>query len=349
MTSTSDRRTGATASDRPPQVVRRGQDTGSRPEPAPGNRAQKPQEIPAKGWKDVLKRAFKESGNDNVNLLAAGVAFYSFLAIFPAIIAAVTVYGLVADPGQVQQQLQSVAGGLPEGARSVLLDQAETIASQPSSGLGFGLAVALAAALWSASAGTSGLIQAVNVCYDEGNDRGFVKKKALALLLTLGAVVFVVVAIGLIAVLPPVLDALALGGVATFLVQVLRWVGLVLAFMVALAVIYRLAPDRDAPKFRWVGVGAVTTTLLWIVASAGFAFYANNFGSYGATYGALAGVVILLFWLFITAYLILLGAEINSESELQTTRDTTKGEERPMGERDAVKADNVPPADRDDE
>jgi membrane protein len=119
--------------------------------------------------------------------------------------------------------------------------------------------------------------------------------------------------------------------------------------MVALAVIYRVAPDRDAPKFRWVGTGAVTTTLLWIVASAGFAFYANNFGSYGATYGALAGVVILLFWLFITAYLILLGAEINSESELQTARDTTRGEEQPMGERDAVKADNVAPVGRDDD
>lgn len=312
--------------------------TAERP---PGADADSPREIPAQGWKQVVKRAFKESGNDHVNLLAAGVAFYAFLAIFPAIIAAVSLYGLIADPAQVQTQIASVAQGLPQEAQKMLTSQVKSIASQPSGGLQLSLVISVLAALWSASAGTQGLIQAVNVCYDEEDTRGFVKGKALALALTLGAIVFVAVAVGLIAVLPAVLNFLQLGSFATVLVQIVRYLGLLVAFAVALAVVYRVAPDRDAPQMVWVSTGAVVATVLWVIASIGFSIYANNFGSYNETYGALAGVVVLLFWLFITSYLILLGAEINSETELQTGQDTTTGPEKPMGDRDAVKADHV--------
>ena len=306
----------------------------------PGGQADAPGQIPAQGWKQILKRAWKEQKEDNIGLIAAGVAYYAFTALFPALIAAVTLYGLIADPEEVTAQIRSITDTLPADAASLITTQLTEIANGPSSALGVGLVVSVLAALFSASGGVGNLIKAINIAYDEEETRGFVKLRGLALLFTLGAVLFVVVALALIAVLPVVLDNIGLGGIGGVLVFVLRWAGLVAFMMVALAVLYRYAPDRDAPKFRWVGLGAAVATLLWIVASAGLSFYVNNFGSYGKTYGALAGVVVLLLWLYITAFIVLLGAEINSESEQQTAKDSTKGPEKPKGQRDATKADS---------
>ena len=312
------------------------------PSPAqvPGGQADRPTEIPAEGWKQVLLRTKQQITEDNASLLAAGVAFYAFIALFPALIAAVTVYGLVADPEQVQEQVQSFSDTLPPEAASLLSDQLTSIAGGSSSALGWGLLLSLGGALFAASGGMQNLIKAVNIAYDEEETRGFVKLRLLALALTLGAVVFIVVTVGLIAVLPALLDGL--GAVGRFAAQVARWAGLVVFVLVALAVIYRFAPDRDNPKFRWVGLGSGVATLLWIIGSAGFSLYVSNFGKYGETYGALAGVVILLLWLWLTSLIILVGAEINSETEQQTAKDTTQGPEKPMGERRAVKADSMP-------
>ena len=308
----------------------------------PGAEAERPAELPRSAWRQVLKRAWKESGRDNVGLLAGGVAYSAFLALVPSLIAAVLVYGLVSTPEDVARQVEELGSALPEEAQTLLTDQMERVASAPQQGLGIGLVLALALALWSASAGVAGLVGALNPVYDEVDERNFVKKRGLALLLTVGALVFVAVAIGLVAVLPAVLNAVGLGTVATLAVQVVRWVGLVLAFVIALAVLYRVAPDRDSPRFRWVTPGALVATVLWVIASIGFSVYVDQFGSYGDTYGPIAGVVVLLLWLFITAWVILFGGEINAESELQTAKDTTRGEPVPMGQRDAVKADNVP-------
>ncbi len=307
----------------------------------PGIDADSPMQIPKAGWRQVLQRAWAEQQKDNIGLIAAGIAYYAFTALFPALIAAVTLYGLIADPAQVATQTKSLTDSLPSDAASLIRGQLETIASGPSSALGVGLVVGVLAALFSASGGVGNLIKAINIAYDEEETRGFVKLRGLALLLTVGAVLFVVVAIGLIAVLPAVFKSVGLGAVGTALAFVLRWVALVAFMMVALAVLYRLAPDRDAPKLRWVGLGAVVATVLWIAASAALSIYVGHFGSYGKTYGALAGVVVLLLWLYITAFIVLLGAEINSESEQQTARDSTKGPELPMGRRQAVKADSV--------
>jgi len=183
---------------------------------------------------------------------------------------------------------------------------------------------------------------AINAAYDEDETRGFVKRKALALALTLGAVLFFVVTLGLVAALPAVLGAIGLSSGVVILVQVVRWLMLVGVVTVALAVLYRYAADRDSPRMTWVSVGAVIATVLWVLASIGFSLYVENFGSYGETYGALAGVVVLLLWLWITCYAVLLGAEANAEAEQQTARDTTIGRERPMGQRRAVKADTPP-------
>ena len=308
----------------------------------PGSGADKPTEVPAKGWWQILKRSWAEAKDDHVPLLAAGVAFFAFLSLFPALIATVLVYGLVKSPQEIEAQISSFSDNLPEGAGTLITGQLSQVASSSSSALGVGLVISLAVALWSASTGVANLIKAVNIAYDEDETRGFVVKRGLALLLTLGAIVFVVVAVALIAVVPQVAGAVGLGTGGQLLVQVLRWVGLVVAVMVALAVVYRVGPDRDAPKMRWVSLGAVIATVIWIIASVLFSFYVSNFGSYGKTYGSLAGVVVLLFWLWITSYIILLGAEVNSETEAQTAMDTTKGEPEPVGRRGAVKADTRP-------
>lgn len=306
-----------------------------------GDQARTPAQIPARGWWQVTRRALKETGADNVSMLAGGVAYFAFLAVFPALIAAVSCYGLVADPATVTRQIQDVAGLLPQEAQPLIAAQLRSVATGGHGALGIGLVVSLLAALWSASSGTSNLMKAVNLAYDETESRGFVKTRGIALLLTLGAVVFVLLTLALVAVVPPVLQAVPLGVVGTLLAQAVRWLLLMGLVVGALAIVYRVAPDRDAPKFVWVSAGSLVAALLWIVGSVLFSLYVNNFGSYNKTYGALAGVVVLLLWLYLTSFIVLLGAEINAEAERQTRRDTTDGPSRPMGERRAVAADEI--------
>ncbi|PRX43634.1 membrane protein [Prauserella shujinwangii] len=304
-----------------------------------GERADAPAQIPPRGWWQVLRRGVKAAQADNVPILAGGVAFFGFLALFPTIIAALTLYGLIADPAQVAQQTSQFASALPQSAQSLLTDQLAASASAGGAALTVGLAVSLLVALWSASGGVSNLMTAVNIAYDEEDERGFVKLRAIALALTLALIVVALVALALVAVFPPVIANLQLGVVGNVFAQVGRWVLLVGVFLVALAVIYRVAPDRSTPRWQWVSPGAVIATVLWIIVSVGFSFYVSNFGNYSATYGAIAGVVVLMLWLFLTSYLVLLGAEINAESERQTVRDTTTGRPQPRGERGAHSAD----------
>jgi membrane protein len=307
----------------------------------PGGHAETPVEIPARGWWQVVKRAWRESRVDNVPMLAAGVAFFAFLALVPTLIAALTLYGLVADPGRVAEQLRGMSGALPPGARELIVDQLGAVAASGGRALTVGLVVSLLAALWSASSGTAHLMTAVNLAYDEEEGRGFLKQKAIALVLTLGAIVFVLVALVLVAVLPVAFDVLGLGGVGRVVAQVLRWLLIVVVVLVGLAVVYRVAPDRDAPQFRWVSIGALVATLLWLLGNAGFSLYVTFFGHYNKTYGALAGVVVLLLWLYLSCYVVLLGAEINAEAEKQTVRDSTTGPAEPLGRRGARAADTV--------
>ncbi|MFC5729557.1 MULTISPECIES: YihY/virulence factor BrkB family protein [Nocardioides] len=308
----------------------------------PGAHAKTPREIPRKGWIQIVKRAWREAKSDQVPLLAAGVAFYSFLAMFPAMIAAVMLYGLVRDPADVQRQVDELSRTLPSDAASLVTTQLEAITSTSSSSLGLGLLISLALALWSASGGVGNIMTAVNIAYDEEETRGFVKRKLLSLGLTLAAIVFVVVAVSMVAVAPALLDNLVDAGPVRWGLEAARWIGLVVAMSIALAVLYKVAPDRDDAQFRWVSVGAVVAVVVWLLASLGFSLYVDNFGSYNKTYGALAGVVVLLLWLWLTMYVVLLGAEINAEAEQQTAKDTTVGPEKPLGQRGAVKADSLP-------
>jgi membrane protein len=310
----------------------------------PGGEAKRPTEIPARGWLQVAKRGWKEAKADQVPLLAAGVAFYAFLAIFPALVALVSIYGLFADPSTIANQLNAMTAALPDAARQIITDQVTMLASRRAA-LSVGLAISIVIALWSASGGISNMLTAVNVAYDEEEKRGFIKKRLMSLGLTLAGIVFMVIMLSIVAVLPPLLKAVFGTGVLRWVFQILSWLILVVLVMVALAIIYRLGPDRDAPKMKWVSVGAIIAALIWLAASIGFSIYTATFGNYAKTYGVFAGIVVLLLWLWLTAYAILLGAEINAESEQQTIADTTKGEEKPLGERGAIKADSIPSGD----
>ena len=312
------------------------------PEQLPGVAAEKPTDIPWRGWKQIVKRSWAENTADNMPIIAAGVAFFGFLALFPALIAIISIYGLVASPQTVTSQIEDITSALPASAAGLISDQLRSITAHPGGALTLGLVVSILAAVWSASGGVGNLMTAVNIAYDEVETRSFVKRRGTALLLTLGAIAFVVVAVALLAVLPAVLDALPLGVVGTVLAQVARWLLLLVVMAGSLAVLYRIAPDRDAPRFRWVSLGSVVVTVLWAVVSVGFSLYVNNFGSYDKTYGTIAGVIVLMLWLYLTCYLVLLGAEINAETEHQTAHDTTEGEPQPMGERGATAADTLP-------
>jgi len=304
-----------------------------------GREADRPSEIPSRGFMDVGKRVLAEMKDDNIPVVAAGCAFYAWVALIPALIALVMIYGLVASEATIQEQITRATQSMSEDVANVISDP--IMSATGMNGLGIGALLALAGVLWSASGGVDGLIKGINIAYDE-EPRSFPKRRGLAILLTLGAIIFVVLAIGLIG-LPVLLEQLAPGPIARIAGQIASFVLLAALMMVALAVLYKIAPHRDNPQMRWVSWGAVIATILWIIGSAGFFFYVQTFGSssYNKTYGALAGVIILNLWLFLTMFCVLLGAEINSELEHQTRKDTTTGEPRPLGERDARKADHV--------
>lgn len=266
----------------------------------------------------ILRRAWADSKQDRLPLVAAGVAFYAFLAIIPTLIAAVLVYGLVSDPEDVTRQIQDYASALPASAQELLTEQMTTLAQASQQSLGIGLIIALAVALWSASTGTSNMITAVNLAYDGDETRGFIKSRALALIFTIGAIIMFLLAITLVATVPAILGAVDLPQWAQWLIQAGRWVVLVLLVLTALAVLYRWAPERPAPKFKFLTPGAIIALIIWIIVSVGFSIYVDNFGNYAETYGSLAGVVVLMLWLWLSAFAALFGAEINAEVEKVT-------------------------------
>lgn len=308
---------------------------------ARGRDADDPWEIPPAGWKDIAVRVKDEISDDHTVLAAAGVAFFGFLAIIPALAAMVSIAGLLTTPSSAAQRVEDLLGGLPQEAKDLLSSQLEAMAGRSGGSLSIGLVVAVALSLWSASGGVGHLVEGINVAYDEHDDRNFVRRKALSLAFTLGAIVFLVIAIVGIASLPALLDAAGLPSWLQTTLEIAFWPVLMIGFAIGLGVLYRFAPHRDEPEWRWVTVGAAIAVVLWIGASLGFRFYVATFGSYGESYGSLAAVVVLLLFLFITSFVVLLGAEINAEIEHQTARDTTEGPDEPIGRRGAHVADTI--------
>jgi membrane protein len=257
------------------------------------------------------------------------------------LIALVTIYGLIADPGQIQSQLASFTAALPAGAARLITEQLQSATGGVDSKLTLRLVLSLLGLFWVVSGGVSGLIKGLNIAYDEKETRGFVKLRALALLLTVGTIVFAVLVIALLAVLPAVLDAVGLGATAQLVIVVVRWPLLAVLMMAALAILYSYGPDRGRARLRWVTPGAMVATVLWLLGSGVFAFYVRNFGRYDQTYGAIGGVIVLMLWLWLSAFAVLFGAELNAEAERQTRRDSTRGPAKPLGQRGAYAADTV--------
>jgi membrane protein len=295
--------------------------TRRRSERARGREADHPAEIPARGWKDILYRVWAEISDKNLFLIAGGVTYAVVLALFPGLAALVSLYGLAFNTAQIERQVEALSGVLPAQTQELLSQELHSLVQGSSGTLGFTAVVGLLLAFWSASRGMSGLITAINIAYEEKERRSFLKFNLIALGLTLGLVVGGVLAIALIAILPAAVQLLAVGSATKWLLLIVQWPLLIVLVMLGLAVLYRFGPDRDKPQWRWVSPGAMTATVLWIIASVGFTVYVANFNSYDKTYGSLGGAVILLTWLYLSALMVLLGAVINAQSERQTRKD----------------------------
>jgi len=306
-----------------------------------GRKADRPSEIPAEGWRDIALRVKDELTADHVSVVSAGVAFFGLLAIFPAIGALMSIAGLFMDPATIETQLEGVISVLPENAALILQEQARSVASNSGSGLGLAAVLGIVLSLYSASKGMRTLMEGMNIGYDEEEDRSVIKNYAVSFALTLFLILGLLIALAFTVVVPAFLGNLGLPDLIVTLVEWGRWPLLAVLTMMGLAVLYRYGPSREDPEWRWVSWGSVVATILWIIGSVAFSIYVRNFGSYSESYGALGGVITLLTWLWLSAFIVLLGAEINSEMEHQTRHDTTTGREEARGERGAVKADEL--------
>jgi membrane protein len=305
-----------------------------------GATAVKPTEIPLSGWIGIAKRTYAEIGSDRVLAVAAGVTFYALLALFPAITALVSLYGLVADPGTIVEHLAAIERFLPAGAVDILRDQITRIAEGGETRLSLAFGISVALALWSANAGVKAVFDALNVAYGETEKRGFIRLNLTSLAFTLAIILFVLMAIAATAVVPVLLDVLPLGQAVQWLISIGRWPLLIVILMLGLAVLYRFGPSRDAAKWAWVSPGAIVASIGWLLGSLLFSWYVANFEDYNKTYGALGALIGLLTWMWLSATIVLVGAELNSETERQTLRDTTKGTPKPIGARGADAADS---------
>lgn len=308
-----------------------------------GRTATHPGEIPARGWWDITVRVKNSISRDNATLIAAGLAMYGLLALFPALTAIVSLYGLLVTPSEVVHQISGFAGQMPPGVWDLLKTQLQDVASHQHSTLSASAAVALLVALWSASSGMSSLMTATNIAYGEREQRGFMLQMAIAVLMTIGAVIAFILMLALAFAVPVVLAMLGTNMVLQIIGEIVRWLLLWWFAVVALAIIYRLAPAREPPRWHWVTWGSGIAATLWLVGTALFTLYVRLFASYQRTYGALSGVVVLLMWFYLSSFLVVLGAEINAESERQTVKDTTTGPPAPLGRRGAYAADTVGP------
>ncbi|MRI56244.1 YihY family inner membrane protein [Methylobacterium sp. DB1607] len=309
-------------------------------EPDRGRSADRPTEVPAAGWKDVLKRTYHDIGENRLTLVSAGVTFFVLLAIFPAIAALVSVYGLIADVSTINQQIDALRGVLPSGGVDIVSEQVKRLTEKGDTTLGLTALVGIALSVWSANGGVKHVFDALNLVYNERERRGFFKLNLVSLAFTAGALLFIVLALAGIVAVPVAIQFLGLSGDAWWL-ALLRWPVLFVVVILMLAVLYRYGPSRDAPRWRWVTPGGTAAAFLWLAGSLLFSWYVSNFGSYDKTYGSLGAAIGFMTWIWLSTTIVLLGAQLNAELEHQTAKDTTVGEPKPLGTRDARMADTV--------
>ena len=306
-----------------------------------GRDATSPAEIPATGWKDIRWRVYANIGDHRILALAAGMTYYSILAIFPALAALVAIYGIFTDAGSIAKHLDDVSGFVPGGAIDVAREQLTRVSSKSDRALGLTFLLGLVISLWSANAAMKSLFDTLNIVYGEREKRGFFRLNAISLSFTIAGIVFVLSALAAVVAVPVLLNYLHLSNFSDLLIRIVRWPAMFIALALAIACIYRFGPSRAAPRWHWISWGSSAAALLWLGASALFSWYAANFGTFHETYGSLGAVVGFMTWLWISAIVILLGAELNAEMEHQTARDTTTGAPKPLGARGARMADTV--------
>ncbi len=306
-----------------------------------GRHAESPLDIPWRGWKRVIRRTIRELISDRVTLVAAGCAFYGTLALFPAISMLISIYGLVFDPATVEPQLATLRDLLPPSAFQLISERVHMLVTKPPGTLTTSLLISTGVALWSSATGTKSIISALNLAYEERERRSFLRFQAIAFAMTLMALTGAVLGLGFLVGLPTTLSMLGYEGNTAMLVRTSGLLLLVTFVMGSLSLLYRFGPCREVAKWQWITPGSLLATVLWLAASSLFSFYVGHLASYDATYGPLGAVAGVMMWFFVTVYVVLLGAELNAELELQTARDSTGGPPKPIGRRGAYVADHV--------
>ncbi|MDA9489249.1 YihY/virulence factor BrkB family protein [Bradyrhizobium sp. CCBAU 11361] len=310
-------------------------------QPGRGRRSRSPFAIPWAGWKDISWRTYQRIDDDRLLATAGGVVFFGLLAIFPAVTALVSSYGLFADPATISANLQTLATMLPEGSFQIVEDQVARVVSKGNTTLGATFLLGLLLAIWSANAGVKSIFDALNVAYEEREKRSFIRLNSVSLAFTVGGIAALLLMVGAVVAFPLALNHLGMAPESKLIVALARWPLLFVVLLAALAILYRFAPSRDAPRWQWLSLGAVAAALLWIAGSALLSWYLSEFANYNATYGSLGAAIGLMMWLWMSAIVIMFGAELNSEIERQTLRNTTTGEPKPLGSREAVSAATV--------
>jgi membrane protein len=309
-----------------------------------GQLARGPSEIPARGWKDILLRAYNGISDDRILANAAGVTYYALLALFPGIAALVSVYGLFADPSTMISHVDTVTGFAPGGAIDIIRDQLTRLSAQGSTTLGVSFLIGLVISLWSANAAIKALFDSLNVVYEEKEKRSFIRLNAVTLSFTIATIAFLLIALACIVALPVALNYLRLPGVSSVLLEIARWPILLILVAFGLTLIYRYGPARAEPRWQWVTWGSAFAAVVWLAASALFSWYAANFGSFNKTYGSLGAIIGFMTWMWLSTIVVLVGAKLNAEIEHQTARDSTTGHPKPLGTRGAKMADTIGPA-----
>jgi membrane protein len=301
----------------------------------PGVHATHPGQIPTKGWWHVLKRTAVGFIDDRVMTEAAGVTFYVLLALFPAIACFISVYGLFNNTAALSDQIDNLNGIVPGGGLDIIKDQVTALTAKGHQALGFAAILGLLISFWSANSGIKSLFGALNVVYHEREKRSFIRLTLLSFAFTIGLIAFITIALLAVVAVPIIMNFIGFGSSSATLLGILRWPFLLVVLTLGLSLLYRYGPSRNQARWRWITWGGVGAAVGWIIASVIFSFYVANFNSYNKTYGSLGAVVGFMTWIWISAMVVMMGAELNAELEQQTNRDTTIGPKKPQGARAA--------------